>query len=118
MVQMINPRMAPGEKRDASIMLDSLMGLFNVSRAKDPFVSCPRAGCGCQHFSLGIILVKIDQVEQPLKCNSVGAENVSHRRTPPCHDHLDHGVIVLEEVKQMRCVAGLAVRRNKNRSPV
>ena len=45
--------MAAGEKRDASMMFDSLMGLFHVPRAKEPLVSCPRAGCGCQHVSLG-----------------------------------------------------------------
>ena len=57
--------------------------------------------------------VMIDQVEQRLKCNSVGAENLPHRRTPACQDHLDHGVTVLEEVKQMCCVAGLAFGRTR-----
>ena len=34
--------------------------------------------------------IQIDSIEQPIKSNSVGSGNVSHRRTSAFNDHLDH----------------------------
>ena len=41
--------------------------------------------------------VKIDPVEQPIKCLSVGSGHMSHRQTPAFNDHLDHCLIAFQQ---------------------
>ena len=43
--------------------------------------------------------IQIDSIEQPIKSNSVGPGNMSHCRTPPLNDHLDHCFIVFEHIQ-------------------
>ena len=43
--------------------------------------------------------VQIDSIEQPIKSNSVGSGNMSHCRTSPLEDHLDHCFVVFKDVQ-------------------
>ena len=44
--------------------------------------------------------IQINSIEQPIKSDSVGSGNVSHRRTSTFNDHLDHSFIVLKHIQQ------------------
>ena len=44
--------------------------------------------------------IQINSIEQPIKRNSVSPGNVSHCRTPPINDHLDHCFIVFKHIQQ------------------
>ena len=50
---------------------------------------------------------KIHPVEQPVKCHSVGAGYVSHRRASAFDDHLDHCLIVLRRCTIKRYGGGV-----------
>ena len=43
--------------------------------------------------------VQINSIKHPIKCNSVSHGNMSHRRTPSFHDHLDYCFIVFEHIQ-------------------
>ena len=40
--------------------------------------------------------VQIDSIDQPIKSNSVGSGNMSHRRASSLYDHLDHCFVVFK----------------------
>ena len=42
--------------------------------------------------------VPIDSIKQPIKSNSVGSGNMSHCKTSPLYDHLDHCFVVFQDV--------------------
>ena len=53
--------------------------------------------------------VRINSIKQPIKCNSVSPGNMSHCRTSPFNDHLDHNFVVLKHIQhstgiRMRCI--------------
>ena len=62
-----------------------------------PLVSDLDPGVNIFHLHLG---VNIDPVNQPIKCLSVGAENVTRRRTFASDDHLDDRFVVFKNVKR------------------
>ena len=43
--------------------------------------------------------VQINSIEQPIKSNSVGSEDVSHCRTSAFDNHLDYSFIVLKHIQ-------------------
>ena len=43
--------------------------------------------------------VQINSIEQPIKSNCVGSGNMSHCRTSPFNDHLDHSFIVFKHIQ-------------------
>ena len=88
------------EKADTSIMLNSRMGLFNLSRVKDPLVRMSASRFGCRRISFGIFFFgsRFDPVKQPIKSYCVGAGYVSHRPTPTFKNHIDHCFIILKDV--------------------
>ena len=43
--------------------------------------------------------VQIDSIEQPVKSNSMGSGNMSHRWTSSFHNHLDYSLIVFKHIQ-------------------
>ena len=43
--------------------------------------------------------VQIDSIKQPIKSNSVGSRDVSHRGTSAFNNHLDYSFIVLKNIQ-------------------
>ena len=57
--------------------------------------------------------VQIDSIEQPIKSNSVSSRNMSHCRTSPFNDHLDHSFVVFKYIQQSFLMRILDIRRNR-----
>ena len=72
-----------------------------------PFITCEISLCQCVcELVLGVkkfdlnLGVLIDSIKQPIKSNSVGSGIMSHCRTSPFYDHLDHCFVVFKDVQQ------------------
>ena len=72
-----------------------------------PFTTCEISLC--QHVCelvLGVNVfdldfwIQIDSTKQPIKSNSVGSGNMSHRRASSLYDHLDHCFVVFKHIQQ------------------
>ena len=86
------------------------------SRVKDPLVRMSASWLeGIDIFHLGH-WVRIDPVEQPIKCHSVGVGCVSHWRASAFDDHLDHRFIVLKRCTRKRF--GGTVSRPENHDQI
>ena len=82
------------------------MANIKQSQQMIPFITCETAfgqyvselvpGFNIFDLNLGI---KINSIKQPVKSNSVGPGNMSHRRTSAFYYHLDNGFIVLKYVQ-------------------
>ena len=80
----------------------------NVEQAQKmiPFIKCEISLCqyvcelvlGVDVFDLDFG-VQINSIKQPIKSNSVGPGNMSHRWTSTLHYHLDHGLIVFKHIQ-------------------
>ena len=64
-----------------------------------PWSACLRVGFWCKMFGLDF-WVQIDSIDQPIKSNSVGSGNMSHRRASSLYDHLDHCFAVFKHIQQ------------------
>ena len=71
-----------------------------------PLITCETAFCqdvselvlGFNLFDLNLG-IKINSIKQPVKSNSVGPGNMSHRWTSTFYYHLDNGFIVFKYVQ-------------------
>ena len=71
-----------------------------------PLIACETAFCqdvcklvlGVNVFDLDFG-IQINSIEQPIKSNSVGSEDVSHCRTSALNNHLDYSFIVLKHIQ-------------------
>ena len=66
--------------------------------------------CGVTVFDLDLG-VQIDSL--PIKSNSVGSGNMSHCKTSPLYDHLDHCFVVFKDVQQSFLTRRTRVRGNE-----
>ena len=82
------------------LMLNKHKRYFHSSRVKFPFGQyvC-ELDFGVNVFDLDFG-VQFDSVEQPIKSNSGGSGNMSHCRTSPLYDHLDHCFVVFKDAQQ------------------
>ena len=82
------------------------MANIKQSQQMIPFITCETALCqdvcklvlGVNIFDLNLG-VQIDSIKQPIKSNSVGPGNMSHRWTSAFHYHLDNGFIVFKHIQ-------------------
>ena len=82
------------------------MASIEQSQQMIPFITCEIPLCqdvcelvlGVNVFDLDF-RVQIDSIEQPVKCNSMGSGNMSHRWTPSFHNHLDYSFIVFKHIQ-------------------
>ena len=82
------------------------MADIEQSQQMIPFITCETALCqdvcklvlGVNVFDLNLG-VQIDSIKQPIKSNSVGPGNMSHRWTSAFHNHLDHSLIVFKHIQ-------------------
>ena len=82
------------------------MANIKQSQQMIPFITCKTALCqnvcklilGVDVFDLDLG-VQIDSIEQPIKSNSVGPGNMSHRWTSAFHYHLDNSFIVFKHIQ-------------------
>ena len=72
-----------------------------------PFVTCETSfGQNVSELVFGVdvldsdLWVQVNSIEQPIKRNSVGPENMSHCGTPSLDDHFDHCFVVLKHIQQ------------------
>ena len=82
------------------------MANIKQSQQMIPFITCETALCqdvcklilGVNIFDLNLG-IKINSILQPIKSNSVGPGNMSHRWTSAFHYHLDNGFIVFKHIQ-------------------
>ena len=82
------------------------MANIKQSQQMIPFITCETASCqdvcklvlGVNIFDLNLG-IKINSIKQPIKSNSVGPGNVSHRWTSAFHNHFNHSFIVLKHIQ-------------------
>ena len=82
------------------------MANIKQSQQMIPFITCETALCqdvcklvlGVKKFDLNFG-IQIDSIKQPIKSNSVGPGNMSHRWTSAFHYHLDNGFIVFKHIQ-------------------
>ena len=83
------------------------MANIKQSQQMIPFITRETALCqdvcklvlGVNIFDLNLWDSKIDSIKQPIKSNSVGPGNMSHRWTSAFHYHLDNGFIVFKHIQ-------------------
>ena len=68
---------------------------------------------GVDVFDLDLV-IQINSIKQPIKCNSVSPGNMTHRRTLSFNDHFDDCFIVFEHIQQSFLTRGLDVLREWN----
>ena len=82
------------------------MADIEQSQQMIPFITCEIPLCqdvcklvlGVNVFDLNLG-VQIDSIKQPIKSNSVGLGNMSHRWTSAFHNHFDHSLIVFKHIQ-------------------
>ena len=95
------------------VMLNKHQKWFHSSRVKSPFVSMSASWFLVSMYLMWILGVQIDSIIQPIKSNSVGSGNISHCRTSPLYDHLDHCFVVFKDVQQNFLTRRIRVWGNK-----
>ena len=72
-----------------------------------PLITCEVSLCQyvCEMvFGVNVFVldlrIQIDSVKHPIKSNSVDPGNMSHGRTSPLYDHLDHCFVVFKHIQQ------------------
>ena len=82
------------------------MANIEQSQQMIPFITCEIPFCqdvcklvlGVNVFDLNLG-IEINSIKQPIKSNSVGPGNMSHRWTSAFHNHLDNSLIVFKHIK-------------------
>ena len=83
------------------------MADIEQSQQMIPFITCEIPLCqdvcelvlGVNVFDLNLGVSKINSIKQPIKSNSVGPGNMSHRWTPAFHYHFDNSFIVFKHIQ-------------------
>ena len=101
--------MAAKEKRIVHYV-EQLKKLVPFDTSECPFgQDVGELGSGANIFDLDL-WIKIEPVEQPIICNSVGPRIVSRRWTTAFDDHLCHCFVVLKNVHQSALAGEFCVR--------
>ena len=82
------------------------MANIEQSQQMIPFITCEIPFCqdvcklvlGVNVFDLNLG-IEINSIKQPIKSNSVGPGNMSHRWTSAFHYHLDNSLIVFKHIQ-------------------
>ena len=75
-------------------------GQAEILGTAEPFVSISGIWCLVSMYLIWIkVRVQVDSVKNPIKSNSVGSWHMSHCRTSPLCDHLDHCFVVFKDIQ-------------------
>ena len=92
--------------------------MANIEQAQQmiPLITCEISfGQNVSNLVFGVdvfdldFAVQIDSVKEPIRSNSVGPLNMSHRGTSTFNNHLNHGLTVFKDIQhgtstRMHCV--------------